>query len=93
MNQPPPPAIRSSTTRQQLQFHLGIGLGVPLATLLMELDESSWYLLAASVVFLTVSTIIVGGYHLSLGPVPKDRKRMFQEALKIDAKKRGKLTN
>ena len=55
MNQPPPPAIRSSTTRQQLQFHLGIGLGVPLATLLMELDESSWYLLAASVVFLTVS--------------------------------------
>ena len=78
---PAPPAIRSSMTRQQMQFHVGIGLGGLIISLTSEAlsvphISSQWSLMA-----LSLTTFIVGSFHLALAPVPVELKEKFRKAL------------
>lgn len=75
---PAPPAIRSSMTRQQMQFHMGIGLGGLIISLTHPeaIITAQWPLMAIDLI-----TLIVGSVHLVLAPVPVKLKEKFRDAL------------
>lgn len=76
---PAPAAIRSSMTRQQMQFQTGVGLGSLVMCLIPEANvvREQWSLLGLGLI-----TFIVGFIHLTLAPVPEQLKEQLREALK-----------
>ena len=76
---PAPSAIRSSMTRQQMQFHIGVGLGGLVVCLIPEAHAAheQWSLLGLGLI-----TCIIGSIHLALDPVPENLKEQLRKALK-----------